>query len=110
MALGLFRILEPAHGCIYIDGVNIKHMGVGHLRSKLTIIPQDPVLFSGSLRFNIDPFEHYTDAEIWNAYRNGKLFQPPGLPVVAIVLSPVIAYIVTKYFEEPLSKALRGTK
>ena len=56
------------------------------------------------------PQKYQTDAEIWNAYRSGKLVQPPGLPVVAIVLAPVIAYIVTKYFEEPLSKALRGTK
>ena len=56
------------------------------------------------------PQRYQTDAEIWNAYRNGKLVQPPGLPVVAIFLSPFIACIVTKYFEEPLSKALRGAK
>ena len=66
LTLALFRIIESAEGSIRIDDVDIKHMGVGHLRSRLTIIPQDPVLFSGTLRDNIDPFEQSTDAQIWN--------------------------------------------
>ena len=53
LTLALFRIIEPAEGSISIDNADITHMGVGHLRSRLTIIPQDPVLFSGSLRSNI---------------------------------------------------------
>ena len=65
MTLSLFRIIEAAEGSIRIDDVDIKHMGVGHLRSRLTIIPQDPVLFSGTLRSNIDPFEESNDAKIW---------------------------------------------
>lgn len=63
--LALFRILEPAEGSIFIDDVDITHMGIGHLRSRLTIIPQDPVLFSGSLRSNIDPFDNESDENIW---------------------------------------------
>ena len=56
------------------------------------------------------PQKYQTEAEIWAAYSNGNLIQPPGSPAIAIILTPIIAYIVTKYFEEPLSKALRGTK
>ena len=56
MTLALFRILEAAGGSIVIDGVNIADVGLDDLRSRLTIIPQDPVLFSGTLRSNLDPF------------------------------------------------------
>ncbi|KAM6186730.1 ATP-binding cassette sub-family C member 2 [Rhynchocyon petersi] len=63
----LFRILEAAGGQIIIDGVDIASIGLHDLREKLTIIPQDPVLFSGSLRMNLDPFNNYSDEEIWKA-------------------------------------------
>ncbi|XP_063286386.1 multidrug resistance-associated protein 1-like [Pelobates fuscus] len=67
LTLGLFRINESAGGEIVIDGYNIADIGLHDLRFKITIIPQDPVLFSGSLRMNLDPFEKYTDEEIWTA-------------------------------------------
>jgi len=67
LTLCLFRILEAAGGRISIDGLDIAKIGLGDLRSKLTIIPQDPVLFSGSLRINLDPFERYSDSDIWRA-------------------------------------------
>ncbi|XP_066545948.1 multidrug resistance-associated protein 1 [Amia ocellicauda] len=67
LALGIFRILEAAKGEIYIDGVNIAEIGLHELRSRITIIPQDPVLFSGSLRMNLDPFDSYSDEEVWTA-------------------------------------------
>ncbi|XP_015036519.1 multidrug resistance-associated protein 1 isoform X3 [Drosophila pseudoobscura] len=67
LTLALFRIIESAGGRIMIDGVDIAGMGLHMLRSRLTIIPQDPVLFSGSLRINLDPFEIKTDDEIWKA-------------------------------------------
>ncbi|XP_016987828.1 multidrug resistance-associated protein 1 isoform X9 [Drosophila rhopaloa] len=67
LTLALFRIIEAAGGRISIDGVDIASMGLHMLRSRLTIIPQDPVLFSGSLRVNLDPFEIKTDDEIWKA-------------------------------------------
>ncbi|XP_023680988.2 multidrug resistance-associated protein 1 [Paramormyrops kingsleyae] len=66
LALGIFRILEAAKGEIYIDGINIAEIGLHDLRSRITIIPQDPVLFSGSLRMNLDPFDAYSDEEVWS--------------------------------------------
>ncbi|XP_056627065.1 ATP-binding cassette sub-family C member 3 isoform X2 [Triplophysa dalaica] len=67
MTLCLFRLLEAAEGEIIIDEVKISEIGLHDLRSKLTIIPQEPVLFSGTLRMNLDPFEKYSDDEVWKA-------------------------------------------
>ena len=58
---------EAASGGITIDGLDISRLGLGTLRSALTIIPQDPVLFSGSLRMNLDPFSSRTDQDLWTA-------------------------------------------
>uniref|UniRef100_A0AAQ5Y5P3 ABC-type glutathione-S-conjugate transporter n=1 Tax=Amphiprion ocellaris TaxID=80972 RepID=A0AAQ5Y5P3_AMPOC len=67
LALGIFRILEAASGRILIDGINITQIGLHDLRSRITIIPQDPVLFSGSVRMNLDPFETCSDEDVWKA-------------------------------------------
>lgn len=67
MTLAFFRIIEPASGTIFIDGIDISKLGLYDLRSRLTIIPQDPVLFTGALRINLDPFNNYTDEEIWKS-------------------------------------------
>ncbi|PIO52341.1 ABC transporter, ATP-binding protein, partial [Teladorsagia circumcincta] len=73
LTLALFRTVEIDSGTIEIDGEDISKFSLEELRSRLTIVPQDPVLFSGTLRFNLDPFNAYTDAEIWNALRNAHL-------------------------------------
>lgn len=73
LTLALFRIIEPAGGSIIIDGQDISKMGLHDLRSRLTIIPQDPVLFAGSLRMNLDPFEKSTDAQLWTALAHAHL-------------------------------------
>ncbi|XP_030839751.1 ATP-binding cassette, sub-family C (CFTR/MRP), member 1 isoform X4 [Strongylocentrotus purpuratus] len=73
LTMALFRIIEPAEGHIEIDGVDISLIGLKDLRSKITIIPQDPVLFAGPLRMNLDPFESYTDDEVWLALRLSHL-------------------------------------
>ncbi|XP_070706055.1 multidrug resistance-associated protein 1-like [Pempheris klunzingeri] len=67
LALGIFRILEAAMGQIFIDGINIAEIGLHDLRSRITIIPQEPVLFSGSLRMNLDPFDVCSDEDLWKA-------------------------------------------
>eukprot|EP00455_Lapot_gusevi_P053824 TRINITY_DN848_c0_g1_i5.p1 TRINITY_DN848_c0_g1~~TRINITY_DN848_c0_g1_i5.p1 ORF type:complete len:1312 (-),score=307.44 TRINITY_DN848_c0_g1_i5:62-3997(-) len=61
----LFRLTQPCGGRIVIDGINTLEIGLSDLRSKLSIIPQEPVIFSGTLRYNLDPFDYYTDQQIW---------------------------------------------
>lgn len=61
----LFRLVEPSGGKIVIDGIDISTLGLHDLRSRFGIIPQEPVLFEGTVRSNIDPTEQYSDEEIW---------------------------------------------
>ncbi|KAJ3357564.1 hypothetical protein HDU83_006290 [Entophlyctis luteolus] len=69
LTLAFFRILNNFGGSIVIDDVDISKIGLQDLRSRLTIIPQDPVLFEGTLRFNLDPLGTYTDDTIWDAVK-----------------------------------------
>ncbi|KAJ3040828.1 hypothetical protein HDV00_010443 [Rhizophlyctis rosea] len=73
LTLSLFRLIEAASGQIYIDGRDIAQMGLYDLRSKLTIIPQDPVLFAGTIRENLDPFNVHDDASLWQALESASL-------------------------------------
>ena len=75
LTVALFRLVEAAQGNIRIDGKKISDLGLHDLRRKLTIIPQDPVLFSGSLRMNLDPFSSHSDQEVWAALEQAHLKQ-----------------------------------
>ena len=66
---------------ILVDGVDISGVGLRRLRSHLTIIPQDPVLFSGTLRFNLDPAGASSDGDLWRALGHAHLGEHvAGLP------------------------------
>ena len=68
----LFRMAEP-QGEVVIDGLTTAEMGLHELRSKISIIPQDPVLFKGSIKYNIDPFNDHSEEQIWDVLKEVQL-------------------------------------
>ncbi|CAK9087596.1 ATP-binding cassette sub-family C member 2 (Canalicular multidrug resistance protein) (Canalicular multispecific organic anion transporter 1) (Multidrug resistance-associated protein 2), partial [Durusdinium trenchii] len=70
----LLRIVEAESGCVKVDGLDIKTLGLHRLRHSITVIPQDPVLFSGTLRFNLDPLNKAADGgQYWQALQRSHL-------------------------------------
>ncbi|KAK8805917.1 hypothetical protein WA158_002573 [Blastocystis sp. Blastoise] len=73
LMVGLFRISECCGGAIYMDNIKLEDIGLEDVRRHLCIIPQDPVLFSASVRFNLDPFNESSDEEIWRVLEEVEL-------------------------------------
>ncbi|KAF8530125.1 ABC protein [Hysterangium stoloniferum] len=78
LMVALFRLVELVSGSIHIDGMDISSLGLRDLRSKIAIIPQEPLLFSGTIRTNLDPFSVYDDAHLWDALRRAHLVEAPS--------------------------------
>ena len=86
----IFRLTEP-DGQIIIDGIDTKSIGLHDLRSKISIIPQDPVLFSGTMKKNVDPFGEYDDQIIWNALEDVKMKD-----LITTDLQAGLEYVITE--------------
>lgn len=87
----LFRLVEPSDGRIMVDNLDIRNIGVKDLRSKFGIIPQEPTLFEGTVRSNIDPLEEHTDPEIWEVswahIKHTQCHDPAYIDILAAVHS-----------------------
>ncbi|KAM0790888.1 hypothetical protein ACM66B_004727 [Microbotryomycetes sp. NB124-2] len=76
LGLSFFRFIEPTSGRIVIDGIDIGKLKLSELRSRLTIVAQESALFAGTLRFNLDPFDQFEDADIWDALVRVQMASP----------------------------------
>ncbi|KAI1076106.1 P-loop containing nucleoside triphosphate hydrolase protein [Whalleya microplaca] len=86
LTLAIFRALEADSGKIVIDDVDISSIGLQDLREAITIVPQDPTLFTGTIRTNLDPFSLYTDEEVFAALRKVQLIGPNEKPITQPLL------------------------
>jgi ABC-type multidrug transport system fused ATPase/permease subunit len=90
----LLRLTELAGGRILIDGIDISEIGLHDLRSAVAIIPQDPVLFEGTVRYNVDPFGEHNDDKIWEALDKAHLKEK------VIVITLALTYYFIRFCTE----------
>ncbi|KAI1335226.1 hypothetical protein F5Y15DRAFT_398562 [Xylariaceae sp. FL0016] len=109
LTLAIFRALEAETGKILIDGIDVGMIGLQDLREAITIVPQDPTLFTGTLRTNLDPFNKYTDEEVFAALRKVQLIGP--LEAIPLPSSPTAQTLLptSSSFEVPENQAGSGT-
>jgi len=89
----LFRMTEP-RGSIFIDDILVNEIGLHDLRQGISIIPQDPVLFSGTMRYNLDPFRHYEDSDLWKALEDVRTRQREFLEMWMSLLKAICMYFL----------------
>ncbi|KAJ2056332.1 hypothetical protein GGI17_006250 [Coemansia sp. S146] len=87
VSLAFLRFIEAARGRILLDNVDIAKIGLEELRRNVTIIPQDPVLFNGTIRFNLDPFGDYPDELVWDALKRAHLVRERGSQPISTATS-----------------------
>ena len=78
LTLALFRFLEAREGSVHIDGIDVSKISLHDLRSRIAIIPQDPVLFSGTVRSNLDAFDEHPDSVLYDALQRVHLIRTTG--------------------------------
>ncbi|KAK3685122.1 hypothetical protein B0T22DRAFT_428585 [Podospora appendiculata] len=110
LALAIFRALEANEGKILIDDVDIGQIGLRDLREAITIVPQEPTLFQGTIRTNLDPFDAYSDADIFAALRRVHLIGPDeATPDTSTLLLPQPPLIVVEDLESEPSRPPTAT-
>ncbi|EIW83220.1 multidrug resistance-associated ABC transporter [Coniophora puteana RWD-64-598 SS2] len=104
LALSFFRFVEATEGRILVDGIDISKIGLSDLRSALTIIPQDPVILSGTLRSTLDVFGEYEDADIFEALKRVHLIPSDERVVAEVAESEAANENVFRNLDSPVSE------